>query len=553
MTSVINSGGLWLFRTVLGVLALAISSIPVWGWVAGGFVALIVVGKLQNKRENAGRVPEEEAGFGSVAGCQEALEDLRELVDFLKDPKKYHDFGAVIPKGALLVGPPGTGKTLLARSVAAEAGVPFISANGSDFVEMFVGVGAKRIRELYAGARSHKRAIVFIDEIDAVARRRGADGGLNPGAGAEHENTLIALLTELDGFAASDVITIAATNRPDVLDPAVLRPGRLDRRIEVPVPDREGREAILEKHVRNKKLAKDVNLATIAARTPGMSGADLARVANEAALSAIRKNQNNVTMECFADAVELVALGRARPGMVQTERDKRITAWHEAGHAVAGLTLDELEDPFAVTIIPRGPAGGVTWMGAPEDVYFTRDMAQAQLVALLSGRVAEERLLGGTCTQGASSDLQSASALASDMVNRYGFTPLGLSVRSKDTTASQRAIDTLLADAHARAVELLSDHAGLLETVAQSLLEHQRLDRDELRALYAASMGEKKQHRKLIPVLPPVEALDTRRQTGNHTKQKRSKVVHRAKDRSGLIRRVARKIRLPFRRKKVRT
>jgi cell division protease FtsH len=214
----------------------------------------------------------------------------------------------------------------------------------------------------------------------------------------------------------------------------------------VPVPDRAGREAILAKHVRNKRLNKDVDLGAIAARTPGMSGADIARVANEAALAAIRKKQNTVTMECFADAVELVALGRARPGMVQTDRDKRITAWHEAGHAVAGLTLDELEDPYAVTIVPRGPAGGVTWMGSPEDVYFTRDMAQAQLVALLSGRAAEERLLGGTCTQGASSDLQAASALASDMVNRYGFTPLGLSVRSKDTTASQRAVDVLLAD-----------------------------------------------------------------------------------------------------------
>ena len=535
------------------MLSLTISAIPVWAWFVLGFFVLLAVGKLQDGRTNAGRVPEGEAGFSSVAGCQEALEDLRELVDFLKDPKKYHDFGAVIPKGALLVGPPGTGKTLLARSVAAEAGVPFISANGSDFVEMFVGVGAKRIRELYAGARSHKRAIVFIDEIDAVARRRGEDGGLNPGAGAEHENTLIALLTELDGFASSDVITIAATNRPDVLDPAVLRPGRLDRRIEVPVPDRTGREAILEKHVRNKKLAKDVNLATIAARTPGMSGADLARVANEAALAAIRKKQNTVTMECFADAVELVALGRARPGMVQTDRDKRITAWHEAGHAVAGLALDELEDPFAVSIIPRGPAGGVTWMGTPEDVYFTRDMAQAQLVALLSGRVAEERLLGGTCTQGASSDLQTASALASDMVNRYGFTPLGLSVRSKDTTASQRAVDTLLADAHTRAVALLNEHAGLLETVAQALLERQRLDRDELQALYAASLqGVRFPRETALPEQESVPRQD-RVLVGSTTRrqQERRHTVAKAKHRkTGLARRFVRSLR--FRRKRLR-
>jgi cell division protease FtsH len=422
-------------------------------------------------------------GFASVAGCQEALEDLEELVDFLKDPAKYHEFGATNPRGALLVGPPGTGKTLLARSVAAEAGVPFISANGSDFVEMFVGVGAKRIRELYTEARSHRRAIVFIDEIDAVARRRGTDQGFNSGSTAEHENTLIALLTELDGFAASEVITIAATNRPDVLDPAVLRPGRLDRRIEVPVPDRAGREAILQKHVRNKPVDSDVVLATIAARTPGMSGADLARVANEAALTAIRKNQSTVTMECFTEAVELVALGRARPGASQTDRDRRITAWHEAGHALAGLLLEELEDPFAVTVVPRGPAGGVTWMGTPEDLYFTRDTAKAQLVALLAGRAAEEFLLGGSSTQGAASDLESASALATDMVNRYGFTSRGLSVRSKDTSASHRAVDVLLNEAHEQATTLLRENAGLLEAIAQALLERQRLDRDELRAL----------------------------------------------------------------------
>ena len=528
-----------------------LSDMPTWGWIVLGFLALLVIGKMRDERTNAGRVPEEEAGFDLVAGCEEALEDLRELVDFLKDPKKYHDFGAVIPKGALLVGPPGTGKTLLARSVAAEAGVPFISANGSDFVEMFVGVGAKRIRELYAGARSHKRAIVFIDEIDAVARRRGADGGLNQGAGAEHENTLIALLTELDGFVSSDIITIAATNRPDVLDPAVLRPGRLDRRIEVPVPDLTGREAILEKHVRNKRLSKDVSLKTIAARTPGMSGADLARVANEAALGAIRKKQNTVTMDCFADAVELVALGRARPGMVQTDRDKRITAWHEAGHAVAGLVLDELEDPYAVTIIPRGPAGGVTWMGVPEDVYFTRDTAQAQLVALLSGRVAEERLLGGTCTQGASSDLQSASVLASDMVNRYGFTPLGLSVRSKDTSASQRAVDTLLADAHMRATSLLNEHAGLLETVAQSLLEYQRLDRDELRALYTASLHDVRSPIETDTVIQEIGVFKESALVGSAARrhqERRPVVVKRSK--ASLARRLVR--RLSFRRRRLR-
>ena len=469
------------------MLSTSLSSVPVWGWVALSVAGLVLLARFQEKRAQAFRAPDALSGFASVAGCEEALEDLRELVDFLRDPAKYHDFGAVIPRGALLVGPPGTGKTLLARSVAAEAGVPFISANGSDFVEMFVGVGAKRIRELYQEARSHTRAIVFIDEIDAVARRRGTDQGFNSGSTAEHENTLIALLTELDGFAASEVITIAATNRPDVLDPAVLRPGRLDRRIEVPVPDRAGREAILQKHVRNKPLDNDVVLAVIAARTPGMSGADLARVANEAALTAIRKQLTTVTMECFADAVELVALGRARPGAVQTDRDRRITAWHEAGHALAGLMLAELEDPFAVTVVPRGPAGGVTWMGVSEDVYFTRDTAKAQLIALLAGRAAEEFLLGGTSTQGAASDLEAASALASDMVNRYGFTARGLSVRAKDTSASHRAVDALLSEAHEDATTLLRENAGLLEAIAQALLTQSRLDRDELRALRTSS------------------------------------------------------------------
>ena len=282
-----------------------------------------------------------------------------------------------------------------------------------------------------------------------------------------------------------------------------------------------------------------------------MSGADLARVANEAALGAIRKKQNTVTMDCFADAVELVALGRARPGMVQTDRDKRITAWHEAGHAVAGLVLDELEDPYAVTIIPRGPAGGVTWMGVPEDVYFTRDTAQAQLVALLSGRVAEERLLGGTCTQGASSDLQSASVLASDMVNRYGFTPLGLSVRSRDTTASQRAVDTLLADAHMRATSLLNEHAGLLETVAQSLLEYQRLDRDELRALYTASLHDVRSPIETDTVMQETGVFKERVLVGSAARrhqERRPVVVKRSK--AGLARRLVR--RLSFRRRRLR-
>jgi cell division protease FtsH len=464
-------------------------SMPSWGWVLLVLAGLVVLGRVQDRRGRAFRPVDSRTGFAAVGGAQEALEDLRELVDVLADPEKYRRFGATMPKGALLVGPPGTGKTLLARSVAAEAGVPFISASGSDFVEMFVGVGAKRIRELYAEARSHDRAIVFIDEIDAVARRRSSDPGLNPGSTAEHENTLIALLTELDGFHGSDVVTIAATNRPDVLDPAVTRPGRLDRRIEVPVPDRPGREAILGVHVRNKPLAADVDLAALAARTPGMSGADLARVANEAALGAIRRGLDVIDASCFDDAVELVALGRPRSGAVVTERDRRITAWHEAGHTVAALMLVDAEDPVAVSIVPRGPAGGVTWMGSSDDRYLTRDQAESSLVVMLAGRAAEEVLLGGSCTQGASSDLAAATDLATSMVDRYGFTDRGLSVRTVDSSASRRAIDALLDDARRRARDLLEVHAGLLEAVADALLERDRLDRGDLVTLRGRHAG----------------------------------------------------------------
>lgn len=469
--------------------ALFAFSMPSWGWALLVLAGLVLLGRVQEHRGRVFKPAESQIGFAAVGGSQEALEDLRELVNVLADPEKYRRFGATMPKGALLVGPPGTGKTLLARSVAAEAGVPFLSASGSDFVEMFVGVGAKRIRELYTEARSHDRAIVFIDEIDAVARRRTSDPGLNPGSTAEHENTLIALLTELDGFHGSNVVTIAATNRPDVLDPAVTRPGRLDRRIEVPVPDRSGREAILGVHVRNKPLASDVDLSALAARTPGMSGADLARVANEAALGAIRRGLDAVDASCFDDAVELVALGRPRSGAVVTERDRRITAWHEAGHTVAALMLDDAEDPIAVSIVPRGPAGGVTWMGASDDRYLTRDQAEASLVVMLAGRAAEEVLLGGSCTQGASSDLAAATDLATAMVDRYGFTDRGLSVRTADSSASRRSIDALLDDARERARGLLEVHAGLLEAVADALLQRDRLDARDLVALRVQHAG----------------------------------------------------------------
>lgn len=481
-----------------------LQNVPVWGWIVGVVAALILVGRVQERRGVSARREELLAagGFAGVAGCQEAVEDLREIVSFLSSPERFERLGAVPPRGALLVGPPGTGKTLLARAVAAESGVPFLSANGSDFVEMYVGVGAKRIRELYQQARSHGRAIVFIDEIDAIARRRsfGSPGDTGSGGLVEHENTLIALLTELDGFEKSQVITIAATNRPDVLDPAVVRPGRLERRIEVPSPDRAGREEILRVHADRRPLAPDVDLAAVAARTPGLSGADLARVCNEAALTAVRRDLLRLDAACFDEAVELVALGRARVSAKVSPRDRRITAWHEAGHAVAALLLDDVADPVAVSVVPRGPAGGVTWMEGSDDQYMTRDQAVSRLVVMLGGRVAEEMLLGGGCTQGASSDLEKATELAEMMVTRLGMTGHGIAVQRAGTTESRRAVDGLLNDALARTRSLLGQNRGLLEALAGELIVSDRLDRSELRRLAGA-------HGVSSVDLPPVRAF----------------------------------------------
>jgi len=481
-----------------------LGTMPAWGWVLFVVLLLVAVGKFQERRGVLVRRAElrSSGGFSGVAGCEEAVEDLREMVSFLAEPERFERLGAVPPRGALLVGPPGTGKTLLARAVAAEAGVPFISANGSDFVEMYVGVGAKRIRELYQEARSHDRAIVFIDEVDAIARRRsfGSPGDTGSGGLVEHENTLIALLTELDGFERSQVVTIAATNRPDVLDAAVTRPGRLERRIEVPVPDRRGREEILRVHAASRPVGADVDLAEVAARTPGLSGADLSRVCNEAALAAVRAGKDELDAVCFAEAVELVALGRARSSAQVSPRDRRITAWHEAGHAVAALLLDDVEDPVAVSVTPRGPAGGVTWMAGSDDLYMTRDQAVSRLVVLLAGRVAEEVLLGGGCTQGASSDLERATELAETMVTRLGMTGHGIAVLRAGTEESRRAVEGLLADALDRCRRLLAANAALLEGVAGELVSADRLDVGDLRRI-ARSCGV------VVAEFPPVRAF----------------------------------------------
>jgi len=448
---------------------------------------LVLLGRRNDRRSRrAAKLSLATAGFDTVAGCDEAVEDLREIVEFLKNPGRFEKLGATVPKGAVLVGPPGTGKTLLARAVAAEADVPFIAASATDFVEMYVGVGAKRVRELYERARSEGPAIVFIDEIDAIARARSMNDQEKgtPGGPIEHENTLIALLTELDGFNASNVITLAATNRPDVLDSALTRPGRLERRIEVPLPDASGRAKILAVHAHTKPLATDVDLPAVSRRTPGFSGADLSRVVNEAALDAVRRDLDLIDQAAFDAAVELVAMGRPRYSTVLSEKDRKITAWHEAGHALCGLVQPAAANPVAVSITPRGPAAGVTWFESHDQVFVSKEAAFAQLVVALGGRAAEEKLMGGSCTQGAQGDLATATELAMRMVANYGFgssliarSPSYLSGPDEYTRSEA---ERLLTEAHAAATSILAVYAAELESIATRLLAQDRLSSTEL-------------------------------------------------------------------------
>lgn len=436
-----------------------------------------------------GEVPQ--VTFADVAGADEAVAQLQEMVQFLREPERFEALGATRPRGALLVGPPGTGKTLLARAVAGEAEVPFFALAGSDFIETYVGVGARRVRDLFAEARKAERAIIFIDEIDAVGRARGGSGG-NGGDG-ERENTLISLLNEMDGFAGSQVVVLAATNRADTLDAALTRPGRLDRQVQVPNPDRRGRTLILEVHGRSRPLADDVDLVQVARQTPGMSGADLAQVVNEACMEAARRGQPLVDAACFQAAIESVALGRARTSALITEFDREVTAWHEAGHTLAAALLPDADDPVSVTIVPRGPAGGVTWMSGNDDIFLPRKKALAQLVVALAGRAAEERLLDGEHTQGASSDLHGATNLATAMVTQYGMTDFGYAQVDADTlrvggqvaARAHESIEALLRDAHRQATALLEEHGALLEALALALLAEETLPGTRIAALVA--------------------------------------------------------------------
>lgn len=419
--------------------------------------------------------------FSDVAGCQEAIEDLAEIVDVLRHPERFRAVGARTPKGALLSGPPGTGKTLLARAVAGEAGVPFFSAAGSDFVEMYVGVGARRVRDVFERARKAGGGIVFIDEIDAVGRKR-SDGHVSSGEG-ETENTLISLLNELDGFRSSNVVVLAATNRPDVLDPALLRPGRLDRRIHVGLPDLAGRTAILQVHTRGKPMADDVNHATIAGRTPGMSGAQLEQICNEAALLAARDGRTQLRTSDFTEAVEYVVMGRARRSAQVDASERLVTAWHEAGHAVCAMRCPGAEKPVAVSIVPRGAAGGVTWMAGSESQLLSRAQLQARLVVALGGRVAEELHLGGEHTAGAANDLEQASSIARMMVDRFGMTERGLTVRAAGSESSEAAVEGLLQRALQDARSLLDENRALLDAMVSALLDKSDLDQGAIDSL----------------------------------------------------------------------
>ena len=429
--------------------------------------------------------------FKDVAGCEEEKEEVKEIIDYLRSPKKFTDMGAHIPKGILMVGPPGTGKTLLAKAVAGEANVPFFSISGSDFVEMFVGTGASRVRDMFKTAQKSAPCIIFIDEIDAVGRQRGAGMG---GGNDEREQTLNQLLVEMDGMTDNaGIVVIAATNRPDVLDPALLRSGRFDRRVTVSLPDIKGREAILQVHARNKKLASDVSLANLAKRTPGFSGADLANVLNEGAILAVRKNESKVTMTDLDEAIDRVMMGPAKKSKKYTEKDKILVAYHEAGHAVIGLKLEDADMVQKVTIIPRGDAGGYNLMTPREEKYFHRKSEFiAQITGLLGGRTAEE-IQFGEISAGAVNDIEKLTEIAKNMVRVYGMSSLGPIqyadpqgnvflgrdyTKGSDYSAGVAAeidkeVRAIVDECHENCRKILTENKDLLDLIANNLYEHE--------------------------------------------------------------------------------
>ncbi|HET9252580.1 MAG TPA: ATP-dependent zinc metalloprotease FtsH [Candidatus Eisenbacteria bacterium] len=497
----IQQDNIWISLLLSFAPALLIIGLYVWIFrraarQGGGMGGLMGIGRSTARRFD--KETEQRVTFDDVAGIEEAEQELVEIVDFLKDPAKYTRLGGAAPKGVLLVGAPGTGKTLLARAVAGEAGVPFFSMSGSEFVEMIVGVGAARVRDLFRQARENAPAIIFIDELDSIGRARGMTA---IGGAAEQEQTLNQILTEMDGFSSREgIIVLAATNQPDVLDRALLRPGRFDRRVVVNLPDRAGRQAILEVHTRRVPLAKDVNLGEVAQATPGLAGADLRNLVNEAALLAARREQNEVHQKDFLDALEKIVLGPERPLLLSAADRERI-AYHEGGHAVLGLLVPGADPVHRVSIVPRGMALGVTYQRPESDRYnYPEDYLRARVIGMLGGRAAEE-IVFGTKTTGAQNDIEQATRLVRDMVTRWGMSDklgmVNLAPRENPYLAvdgwggpkpyseqTGSTIDSevlrIIGESHDEAKRLLAEHRAALDALARALLERETLDEEEI-------------------------------------------------------------------------
>jgi cell division protease FtsH len=497
----IQQGNPWL--SLLFSFAPALLLIGLYVWIfrraakQGGMGGLMGIGRSTARRFD--KEKDTSVTFDDVAGIEEAENELVEIVDFLKDPKKYTRLGGTAPKGVLLVGAPGTGKTLLARAVAGEAGVPFFSMSGSEFVEMIVGVGAARVRDLFKQARENPPAIIFIDELDAIGRARGL---VAMGASGEQEQTLNQILTEMDGFSSREgIIVLAATNQPDVLDRALLRPGRFDRRVVVNLPDRKGREAILKVHTRTVPLASDVDLGEIAAATPGLAGADLRNLVNEAALLAARREQSEVRPKDFFDALEKIVLGPERP-LLLSRQDRERVAYHEGGHAILGLVVPGADPVHRVSIVPRGQSLGVTYQRPENDRYnYTESYLRSRIVGMLGGRAAEE-IVFGTRTTGAQNDIEQATQLARDMVTRWGMSERlgmvqlaprenpylgqgdGFGAARPYSEQTAGAVDAevlrIIGESHEEAKRLLTEHRGALDALAKALLERETLDEQAL-------------------------------------------------------------------------
>ena len=489
-------------------LYIIVNTVPLIVLVVVAYIMFTRLAAGNNKSMDFGRSKaklSEDGGntkFEDVAGLKEEKQEVKELIDFLKNPKKFQKMGARIPKGVLLVGPPGTGKTLLAKAVAGEANVPFYYISGSDFVELFVGVGASRVRDMFKQAKQSAPCLIFIDEIDAVGRQRGTGLG---GGHDEREQTLNQLLTEMDGFGANEgIIVIAATNRPDVLDPALLRPGRFDRQVTVSLPDSREREEILQVHAKNKVFAPEVNLKNVSERTPGFSGADLENLLNEAALLAVRRDKESITMDEIDEATDRVLLGPAKTSRKITEKEKRLVAVHEAGHAVIGLKLTDAQEVQKITIIPRGQAGGYTMMLPKEERIgiSTKEELISQITGLLGGRASEEIFMEQQTT-GASDDLKRATKIARSMVTKYGMSELGLVqleeehegvflgrdyAKSRDFSDQvalevDKEVRNILDECYKNAKKILSKHETLVLLIADALMEHETLTKEQIDSL----------------------------------------------------------------------